>query len=89
MMIKVPTRRQSTLTLGLGILTVIIGFFQMIIGMSSALSYRGDGGMGLFFGILAFVFGFALISLGNRQVIDQDHFIIFLRDFIKKESEKH
>lgn len=34
------------------------------------------------------LFGIVFISLGNRKVIDQDYFIIFLREFIKKEMEK-
>ena len=86
---KLPTTRQSDLTLILGILTSIGGFFQVLVGFGSALSYRSnDGGSGALFGLLIMLFGFAFISLGNRKVINQDWFIIFLREFIKKETEK-
>jgi len=85
---KLQTKRQSYLSLVLGILTTIIGFFQMMVGFSSALSYNGDGGTGFLLGLLTMLFGIAFISLGNRKVIDQDYFIIFLRELIKKETQE-
>lgn len=78
---KLPTERQSGLTLTLGILTLIIGF-------SSALSYRGDGGSSFFLGLLTLLFGIAFISLGNRKVIDHKRLLIFLKTLIESETKK-
>ena len=85
---KLPTTRQSELAIALGVLTVIIGSFQMLFGIGPLLSYQGDGGTAFLLGSITMLFGIVFISLGNRKVIDQDYFIIFLRDFIKKETEK-
>jgi len=85
---ELPLKRQSVLSLVLGILTTIIGFFQMMAGIPSALYYQGDGGTWFFMGIITMLFGIAFISLGNRKVIDQDYFVIFLKELIKKETEK-
>lgn len=45
---KLPITRQSDLSLVLGGLTAIIGFFQMLMGLGSALFYNGDGGTGFY-----------------------------------------
>ncbi len=86
---NLPTTKQSWFTLVVGILGTIVGFFQILRGIGPALSYDGDGGTALLIGLLTMIVGIIFISLGNRKVIDQDYFIIFLREFIKKETEKN
>lgn len=78
---KIPVERQSALTMILGILTVIIGFFQML---SSWLSYRDDNGTSFLLGVLTLLFGIAFISLGNRKIVDPEYLLHYLRA-LKKE----
>ena len=70
--IELATHRQSNLTVILGIIAVFSGIVLLFTMMYM-----------WWIGLFTMLFGFSFISLGNRQVIDQDYFTIFLKEFIK------
>lgn len=72
---NLPTHRQSDAATILGILTIFLGLY--FIFSNRFLEF-----------VIPLLTAVVFISLGTRRVIDQDYFIIYLKELIKKEIEK-